>query len=121
MQVLYPGSFDPLTLGHLDLIERGAQMFDRLVVAVLHDLGLAARFCGRLVLLAEGRLIADGPPEAVLTPDRLARAYGIRALHGQADGHLLVVPWARTRMSEQSRETTTCPTHPSPGMRMQAR
>jgi len=37
MQVLYPGSFDPLTLGHLDLIERGAQMFDRLVVAVLRN------------------------------------------------------------------------------------
>ncbi|MEN3162072.1 ABC transporter ATP-binding protein [Tistrella mobilis] len=91
----------------------------RLVVAVLHDLGLAARFCDRLVLLAEGRLIADGSPEAVLTPDRLAQAYGIRALHGQADGHLLVVPWARTRLPEKSRETTTCLTHPSPHMRMQ--
>ena len=39
MQALYPGSFDPLTLGHLDLIERGAQLFDRLVVAVLRNPG----------------------------------------------------------------------------------
>ena len=31
---LYPGSFDPVTLGHLDLIARGAALFDRLVVAV---------------------------------------------------------------------------------------
>lgn len=31
---LYPGSFDPLTFGHLDLIERGTRLFDRLVVAV---------------------------------------------------------------------------------------
>jgi pantetheine-phosphate adenylyltransferase len=31
---LYPGSFDPVTFGHLDLIARGAQLFDRLVVAV---------------------------------------------------------------------------------------
>jgi pantetheine-phosphate adenylyltransferase len=31
---LYPGSFDPVTLGHLDLIARGASLFDRLVVAV---------------------------------------------------------------------------------------
>jgi len=32
---IYPGSFDPVTNGHLDLIERASQMFDRLVVAVL--------------------------------------------------------------------------------------
>jgi len=35
---IYPGSFDPITYGHLDLIERGAQIFDRLVVAVLTNL-----------------------------------------------------------------------------------
>jgi pantetheine-phosphate adenylyltransferase len=39
MQALYPGSFDPLTLGHLDLIERSAQLFERLVVAVLRNPG----------------------------------------------------------------------------------
>ncbi len=32
---LYPGSFDPITLGHLDIIRRGAKMFDRLIVGVL--------------------------------------------------------------------------------------
>jgi pantetheine-phosphate adenylyltransferase len=37
MRALYPGSFDPLTLGHLDLIERGALLFDGLVVAVLRN------------------------------------------------------------------------------------
>jgi pantetheine-phosphate adenylyltransferase len=35
---IYPGSFDPVTYGHLDLIERGAQIFDRLIVAVLKNL-----------------------------------------------------------------------------------
>jgi len=35
---IYPGSFDPITNGHLDLIERGSQLFDRLVVAVLTNL-----------------------------------------------------------------------------------
>jgi pantetheine-phosphate adenylyltransferase len=35
---IYPGSFDPLTNGHLDLIERGAQIFDTLVVAVARNL-----------------------------------------------------------------------------------
>ncbi len=34
---IYPGSFDPITHGHLDLIQRAAKMFDRLWVAVAHD------------------------------------------------------------------------------------
>jgi pantetheine-phosphate adenylyltransferase len=34
---VYPGSFDPITNGHLDIIHRGARVFDRLVVAVLHN------------------------------------------------------------------------------------
>jgi pantetheine-phosphate adenylyltransferase len=37
MRALYPGSFDPLTLGHLDLIERGSRLFDGLQVAVLRN------------------------------------------------------------------------------------
>jgi pantetheine-phosphate adenylyltransferase len=35
---IYPGSFDPITNGHLDLIERGSQLFRRLIVAVLTNL-----------------------------------------------------------------------------------
>jgi pantetheine-phosphate adenylyltransferase len=35
---VYPGSFDPVTNGHLDLIERGAQIFDQLVVAIARNL-----------------------------------------------------------------------------------
>jgi pantetheine-phosphate adenylyltransferase len=34
---IYPGSFDPVTNRHLDLIERGAKIFDRLVVSVLRN------------------------------------------------------------------------------------
>ena len=37
MRALYPGSFDPLTLGHLDLIERAARLFEGLTVAVLQN------------------------------------------------------------------------------------
>lgn len=32
---IYPGSFDPVTYGHIDIIERGANLFDKLIVAVL--------------------------------------------------------------------------------------
>ena len=35
---IYPGSFDPVTNGHLDLIARGAMIFDRLIVAVAHNM-----------------------------------------------------------------------------------
>ncbi|MDY3815410.1 MAG: pantetheine-phosphate adenylyltransferase [Candidatus Limiplasma sp.] len=34
---VYPGSFDPVTIGHVDIIRRGSRLFDRLVVAVLHN------------------------------------------------------------------------------------
>lgn len=34
---LFPGSFDPLTLGHLDLIRRGSALFDQLAVAVMSN------------------------------------------------------------------------------------
>jgi pantetheine-phosphate adenylyltransferase len=41
---VYPGSFDPITLGHLDIIERGSKMFDRVVVAVLQNPGKTPLF-----------------------------------------------------------------------------
>ena len=50
------------------------------ILASIHDLGLAARFCTRLVLLAGGEVLADGPPDAVLTADNLSRAFGV-AVH----------------------------------------
>jgi iron complex transport system ATP-binding protein len=68
-----------------------------LVLAVLHDLGLAARFCDRLLLLNEGRVIADGAPAEVLTPERLHDVYGISAFFGEAAGQRLVVPLSRVR------------------------
>ncbi|MBI3698461.1 MAG: pantetheine-phosphate adenylyltransferase [Acidobacteria bacterium] len=41
---IYPGSFDPLTNGHLDLIERGAKLFDQLIVAILRNEGKTSLF-----------------------------------------------------------------------------
>lgn len=37
MIAIYPGSFDPITLGHLDIIERGCRLFERVIVAVLRN------------------------------------------------------------------------------------
>jgi len=55
------------------------------VLVSLHDLGLAARHCTRLLMLGEGRLVADGPPEEVLTPERLARIFNITAWYRDTD------------------------------------
>ncbi|MEM8639987.1 MAG: pantetheine-phosphate adenylyltransferase [Cyanobacteria bacterium P01_G01_bin.54] len=38
MLALYPGSFDPITLGHLDIIERGSRLYDQVIVGVLYNL-----------------------------------------------------------------------------------
>ncbi len=51
------------------------------VLVALHDLGLAARHCSRLVLLHQGRVLADGPPAQVLTADLLAHAFRLRAFY----------------------------------------
>lgn len=75
----------------MTLLRRQAEA-GALVVTVLHDLTMAARHCDRLLLLHRGRLAADGPPEEVLTAERLADVYGIRAWIGEAEGRRLVVP-----------------------------
>jgi pantetheine-phosphate adenylyltransferase len=41
---IYPGSFDPLTNGHVDIIQRGARLFDRIVVAMLVNVDKAPLF-----------------------------------------------------------------------------
>jgi len=55
----------------------------RAVLASLHDLGLAARHCTRLILLGEGGVAADGPPATVLTPGNLARIFHVSAHYAQ--------------------------------------
>ena len=61
------------------------------VVAVVHDLNLAARFCSRLVLMDQGRIVSVGTPNQVLTPERLAKVYGIDVALQSVDGQKVVV------------------------------
>ncbi|MDO5622753.1 MAG: ABC transporter ATP-binding protein [Paracoccus sp. (in: a-proteobacteria)] len=51
----------------------------RIVVAILHDLALAAQWADRIVMLDRGGLHSDGPPRDVLTPAMLAQVYGVAA------------------------------------------
>lgn len=90
-------SLDP---GHqidvMDLLQREARS-GVLVVAVLHDLTMAARYCDRLLLIDAGRLVADGAPLEVLSPDRLKQVYGIDAKIDASDGAPTIIPMARVR------------------------
>ncbi|MCF7699198.1 ABC transporter ATP-binding protein [Loktanella sp. M215] len=52
----------------------------RSVIVSLHDLGLAARHCTRLIVLDTGGMVADGPPQAVLTPSVVRDVFGVAAL-----------------------------------------
>ncbi len=48
-------------------------------LAAIHDLNLAAQYCDRIYVMAAGRLVASGPPEEMLTPERIAECFGVRA------------------------------------------
>jgi len=78
----------------LALLRRLNREQGRSIVTVLHDLSLAARFADHLVLMAAGRVLAEGPPARVLTPEALQAAFGLRALviADPVTGTPLVVP-----------------------------
>jgi iron complex transport system ATP-binding protein len=88
-------SLDP---GHqidvMDLLAREAQG-GKLVVAVLHDLTMAARYCDRLLLVNGGELVADGTPQEVLTAERLRAVYGVTSHVDMAGPLPFVVPLER--------------------------
>jgi len=50
------------------------------VLAIGHDLALAARFADRIVIMDRGRLVADGAPREVLTAERIAAVFGVEAV-----------------------------------------
>jgi iron complex transport system ATP-binding protein len=62
----------------LELLDLVARLQVTSVIA-LHDLNLAAMFCDSLAVLQDGRVVASGPPEAVLTEDLIRDVFGVRA------------------------------------------
>ena len=59
--VIYPGSFDPVTNGHIDIAKRGRKLFDRIIIAILHNPGKKSLFSveERLEMLAESMVGID--------------------------------------------------------------
>jgi iron complex transport system ATP-binding protein len=86
-------ALDPLhQLQVMTLLRQSAQSGQG-VLAVIHDLTLAMRFMDRVLLMNRGELIAQGPPQKVLTEENLANAFGITPLSGQHQGEDWLIPW----------------------------
>lgn len=62
----------------------------RTVIAALHDLNLAIQYCDHVVVLADGRVAAEGPPREILTPDLIRATFDVDArLVGGPDDEVL--------------------------------
>jgi iron complex transport system ATP-binding protein len=85
-----------LDIGHqqqaLDLLDMLRGESDLTLVAAMHDLTLAAQYVDRMVLLDEGRVVADGKPHDVLTEQLIARHYAASIRIVDVQGRLAVVP-----------------------------
>lgn len=70
-RVLYPGSFDPLHNGHLDIITTASQLFDEVVVAAMYN-------------PQKGSPMFDGPERVAMIEESVAHLGNVRALHFDA-------------------------------------
>jgi iron complex transport system ATP-binding protein len=75
----------------LDVVKRRLSA-DLGAVIVLHDLNLAAAFADRLLIMREGRIAADGPPDSVMDTGLLSEIYGIGMTRTVEGGRSLFFP-----------------------------
>ena len=79
----------------IDVMKRLRAAADRsvLVIVVTHDLGLAARFADHVLVLADGRLAAQGAPEQALSEQVMANVFRISAYRAEYQREAVIVPW----------------------------
>ena len=65
-----------------------------LVIVVTHDLGLAARFADQVLVVSEGRLVAQGAPGEALSDALLRDVFRVSAFRAATGGEAVIVPWA---------------------------
>ena len=75
---VYPGSFDPITYGHLDIIDRGLEVFDELIVAIARNSGKQSLFTIEERITMIQRVIGDNPRVRVGTFDGLLVDYVVK-------------------------------------------
>jgi len=72
-------NLDPLwQLRLMEQLRRLAREQARTILVAIHDLEIARRYADRLLLMAGGRIVADGPPDEILAGEPMARIFGIR-------------------------------------------
>ncbi|TQV77812.1 ABC transporter ATP-binding protein [Denitrobaculum tricleocarpae] len=77
----------------LEAVRKHCTDHGTIAIAAMHDLTLAAQFADQMICLSQGRIEAKGPPENVLTVDRLQRVYGVEAeISLSAQGRPNVMP-----------------------------
>ena len=86
LSAMYPGTFDPITLGHEDLVRRAARLFDRVVVAIARDTG------GKVPMFTFGERV-EMAKHALAEHDNVEiRGYsGLTVEYARKNGHQVIV------------------------------
>lgn len=85
-------SLDPERQLKLSALLQEEALKGKLVVTIVHDLTLAARLSDRLVLMSEGKVVAMGSPEAVLSEKNLSSVFNVDAEFGRTDKGPYIIP-----------------------------
>jgi len=91
----------------LELVEQLNRIRNLTVLAVLHDLNLAARFAGKIILMDRGHVVGAGTPKEILTSDTIRRVYQVETsvTENEITGKLNIIALGgKRRCSPQSRE-----------------
>jgi iron complex transport system ATP-binding protein len=93
------------TIEIMELVRKKANQEAKIIVAVLHDLNLAAQYCDRIVLLKDGKIRYQGIPAEILTESIIEEIYGIRAAVKTGEDGL---PYVLPRRIRAAREEIPC-------------
>jgi iron complex transport system ATP-binding protein len=74
------------------LLRRLVREHGRTILMAAHDLNLAAMHADRMILLDDGKLVADGTPDELMTPETIGRAFGVTMKRIDVDGKPHLVP-----------------------------
>ncbi|MFA5364389.1 MAG: ABC transporter ATP-binding protein [Candidatus Bathyarchaeia archaeon] len=87
----------------MDLIKDLSVTKHLLVVAVFHDFNLAARYCGSIILLKDGKIVSVGTSEETLTPENVREVFGVETIVKKhpLTGLLHIIPISRPRIMKQ--------------------
>ncbi|MCL8384262.1 ABC transporter ATP-binding protein [Xanthobacter aminoxidans] len=99
-------TLDPLHQIEVMTLLRETARRGAVVVAVIHDLPAAARFCDRVALMKDGSLIAEGAPRQVLDEKRVAETFSVDVVRFEHAGESVVLPWSRHGSANSRQEAS---------------